>query len=379
LAEDCTSRSQIVGATKRLVVKIGTGVLSDAQGQLDTGRIEHLAEQICQLRSSGYAIAVVSSGAIGAGMAALGMTKRPRATAKLQAAAAVGQSRLMAIYSKCFDTRGYCAAQILLTLDDFEAFNRYLNARRTFAELNKLDAIPVVNENDTISAEEITFGDNDTLAALVASLFEADLLILLSTVDGLYDATGSTVEVVPAVTDEVKQLSWGKVSRGGVGGMESKLQAIRMATDFGEPVVLGNGKTDNVLVRIMRGDNLGTLFMPAARRVAGRKRWLMFGGRTKGKLWIDDGAVGALLKKGKSLLPSGLTKVQGSFAKGDVVSILSSTGDLVAKGSVSFGAGDAAKICGAQTNDIARLLGDDQPEEVVHRDYMVVFHEGRPA
>ena len=161
--------------------------------------------------------------------------------------------------------------------------------------------------------------------------------------------------------------------------MDSKLQAIRMATDFGEPVVLGNGKTDDVLVRIMRGEDLGTLFMPAARRIAGRKRWLMFGGRTKGELWVDDGAVAALLKKGKSLLPSGLTKVQGAFAKGDVVSIVSPTGDLVAKGTVSFGAEDASQICGAQTSDVAKLLGDDEPEEIVHRGNMVVFHEGRPA
>ena len=161
--------------------------------------------------------------------------------------------------------------------------------------------------------------------------------------------------------------------------MESKLQAIRMATDFGEPVVLGNGKTDDVIVRIMRGEKLGTLFMPAARRIAGRKRWLTFGGRTKGKLWIDEGAVAALLEKGKSLLPSGVTKVQGSFAKGDIVSIISPAGDLVAKGSVSFSADDVSEICGAHTSDVARLLGDDQPEEVVHRDYMVVFHEGRPA
>ena len=376
------TRAQTVARVKRLVVKIGTGVLSDDRGQLDVSRIEHLAGQICHLKSEGHAIAVVSSGAIGAGLAALRVEKRPKATPKLQAAAAIGQSRLMAIYGRCFEAKGYYAAQILLTRDDFDAFGRYLNARRTFAELNKLDAIPVVNENDTISAEEITFGDNDSLAALVTSLFEADMLVLLSTVEGLYDSSGhdrAVVDVVEGVTDEVQRLSFGRVSRGGVGGMDSKLQAIKVATDFGEPAVLANGKLNNVLLRIMAGDEIGTLFLPAAGRVAGRKRWLMFGGRTKGKLCIDDGAAAALLKKGKSLLPSGVVSVHGSFARGDVVAIVSSTGELVAKGATSFAAHEAAKICGAHTEDIADLLGEKPYDEIVHRDHMVVFRGGRAS
>ena len=375
-------RAQIVPRVKRLVVKIGTGVLSDDKGQLDVGRIEHLAGQICQLRSEGYAIAVVSSGAIGAGLAALGIPQRPKATPKLQAAAAIGQSRLMAIYGRCFEAKGYYAAQILLTLEDFGAFNRYLNARRTFAELNRLDAIPVVNENDTTSAEEITFGDNDSLAAMVTSLFEADMLILLSTVDGLYDSAGpdrGVVEVVEGVTEQVAQLSYGEVSRGGVGGMDSKLQAIKVATGFGEPVVLANGKTTNVLTRILGGDNIGTLFLPVASRVAGRKRWLTFGGRTHGKLFIDEGAAAALTKKGKSLLPSGVVKVQGSFDKGDVVAIVSPTGELVAKGLAGFTAEEAAKLCGAHSDDIAKLIGQKPYDEILHRDNMVVFRGGPPV
>ena len=371
-----------MGGVKRLVVKIGTGVLSDFQGQLDVDRIERLAGQICELRSRRYGIAVVSSGAIGAGLSALGIQRRPKATDKLQAAAAIGQSELMAIYGRCFEARGYHAAQMLLTREDFEDFPRYLNARKTIAAIAKFGAIPVINENDTVSVEEITFGDNDTLSGLVTSLFEADMLVLLSTVDGLYDAVGpdrSIVEVVESVTEDVERLDFGSVSRGGVGGMESKLQAVKMVTDFGEPVVLANGKTDHVLPRLMQGENLGTLFLPAAMRVTGRKRWLMFGGRTRGKLWIDDGATAALVHQGKSLLPSGVVKVEGPFSYGDIVAILSPGGELVAKGSTGFGSEEASRICGLHSNEVAALVGKRSYDEIVHRDDMVVFRKGSPA
>jgi len=375
-------RSEITTSANRLVVKIGTGVLSDERGQLDTARIEHLAGQICDLRAEGYGMAVVTSGAIGAGLAALGIERRPKATAKLQAAAAIGQSELMAMYDRCFQAKGFHSAQMLLTRQDFEDFRRYLNMRRTVAALHKFNAIPVINENDTVSVDEITFGDNDTLSALVASLFEADLLILLSTVDGLYDSDGPTrrvIEVVDRVTTDVEALAFGATSRGGVGGMESKLRAVKTVTEFGETVIMANGKQDNVLRRIVNGENLGTLFLPAARRVAGRKRWLMFGGKTKGKLWIDDGAVEAISKRGKSLLPSGVTKAEGAFASGDVVAIMSPTGELVAKGVTGFGHEEAAKICGLQSKQVAVVVGRKNCDEIVHRDNMVVFHKGQPA
>jgi len=364
------------------VLKVGTNVLSDDANCLDTARIEHLAEQVCTLRSRGHAIAVVSSGAIGAGLAALGIGSRPRSTPKLQAAAAIGQSKLMGIYGECFEAHGYHAAQVLLTMEDFEDFRRYLNVRHTFVALNKLGAIPIINENDTTAIEEITFGDNDQLAAMVTSVFEADLLVLLSTIDGLYDTTGSerrVVEVVESVTNDIKGLSFGTVSSRGAGGMDSKLQAIKIATDFGEPVVLANGKLPNVLERIMDGERLGTFFMPAAKRVEGRKRWLSFGGRTQGTLWIDDGAVTALVKRGKSLLPKGLTRVDGTFAAGAIVSVKAPDGGLVAKAVSTFSSTDATKICGAHTADLAGILGKDACDEVVHRDNMVIFHRGKPV
>ena len=372
------SRAKIVAQARRLAVKVGTNVLSDDVGRLDVARIEHLAEQICQLRADGYAIAVVTSGAIGAGMAALSMDTRPKSTPKLQAAAAIGQSRLMSIYERCFQAKGYHAAQILLTREDFEDFRRYLNARRTFAALNKLGAIPVINENDTTATEEITFGDNDHLSAMVTSVFEADMLILLSTIDGLYDEHRQVVEVVERVTDDVQKLSFGEVSSRGVGGMDSKLQAIKLATDFGEPVVLANGTAARVLPRIMAGEKLGTLFLPASKRVHGRKRWLAFGGRTRGKLWIDDGAAAALVQRGRSLLPKGLVRVEGTFRAGDVVALLASDGELVAKGITAFSSQDAAKICGVHTDGIASLLGERTCDEVVHRDHMAIFSDGRP-
>ena len=374
-----TSRTGIFSSAKRLVVKMGTNVLSDDRGHLDVNRIEHLADQICELRSRGYAMAVVSSGAIGAGMAALGIERRPKTTPKLQAAAAIGQSRLMSLYGRCFEAHGYHAAQILLTREDFGDFGRYLSTRHTFAALNSLGAIPVVNENDTTATVEITFGDNDQLSAMVASVFEADMMILLSTIDGLYDANRDVVGVVDRVTEQVQKLSFGEVSSRGVGGMDSKLQAIKLATDFGEPVVLANGKTDNVLLRIMDGEKLGTLFMPSAKRVKGRKRWLTFGGKTKGSLVIDEGAAAALEKEGKSLLPKGLLKAEGTFAEGDVVAILDPNGELVAKGTCNYSSVDAARLCGVHTEQIASLLGKSTYDEVVHRDNMAIFRRGRPV
>ncbi len=358
---------------KRLVVKIGTNVLSEDSGQLDHDRISHLASQICGLRAAGYAVAVVSSGAISAGMGVLGLGARPRTTAKLQATAAIGQSRLMALYGQCFEAQGYHAAQVLLTREDFQDFRRYLNIRQTFSALNRLGAIPVINENDTTAVEEITFGDNDQLATMVTSAFEADMLVILSTIDGLYDAAGCVVEVVERVTDDIRQLSFGTVSSRGAGGMDSKLQAIALATDFGDPVVLANGKTNNILTRVMSGEELGTLFLPTPKRVQSRKRWFQFGGKTKGEIWIDAGAAQAISKRGRSLLPKGVVKVAGAFQPGDIVALLDPTGNLVAKGAVAFSSEEAAKLCGAHSGRIRAILGHDAPSEVVHRDHMAIF------
>ncbi len=358
---------------RRIVVKIGTNVLADKRRGLDERRIERLADQICAIRSGGRWVTVVSSGAIGAGMAALGMKARPKALPKLQAAAAIGQSRLMGIYGRSFERHGYHAAQILLTREDFQDFNRYLNIRRTFAALNRLGAIPIINENDTTAVEEITFGDNDQLAALVTSAFQADLLILLSTIDGLYDQDGRVIGQVADVTEKVRGLSFGKVSSLGVGGMDSKLEAIKMATDFGEPVVLANGKQDDILSQILSGQPVGTLFLPAGRRMQGRKRWLVFGGKTKGQLWIDDGAARAVTRHGKSLLPSGVVKVTGKFDAGDIVAISDLEGRLLGKGKVAFSSEEASKLCGAHTHQIKTLLGRDADDELVHRDDLVLL------
>ncbi|MBF8278501.1 MAG: proB [Candidatus Brocadiaceae bacterium] len=373
-------RKQILSKVKKIVVKIGTGVLTTEDGYLDKTQIKGLAEQVSGLKRMGYDVAVVSSGAIGSGMGELGIVKRPSTLPELQAVAAIGQSKLISMYDECFKTYGYHAAQILLTREDFEDRQRYLNTCNTIHTLFQLNSIPVINENDTISVDEIRFGDNDALSALVTNLLNAELLIILSSVDGLYDkcptakGKASVIPLVENVSDEVRGLAFNLKTQRGVGGMQTKLEAVSTVTNAGESVIIANGRTSGILKRVVEGDNVGTLFLPKEEKLTSRKRWIAYTIKPKGKISIDDGAIHALKDKGKSLLASGIASVEGSFHKGDIISICSKgAGESIGRGLTNYSSEEIEKIKGCSTSHIARVLGYKLYDEVIHRDNMVIL------
>jgi len=373
-------RNQILSKVKKIVVKIGTGVLTTNDGYLDKTQIKGLAEQVSGLKRMGYDVAVVSSGAIGSGMGELGIAKRPSTLPELQAVAAIGQSKLISMYDKCFKTHGYHAAQILLTREDFEDRQRYLNTCNTIHTLFQLNSIPVINENDTISVDEIRFGDNDALSALVTNLLNAELLIILSSVDGLYDkcptakGKASVIPLVDNVSDEVRGLAFNLKTQRGVGGMQTKLEAVSTVTNAGESVIIANGRTSGILKRIVECDNVGTLFLPKEEKLASRKRWIAYTIKSKGKISIDDGAILALKDKGKSLLASGIASVEGFFQKGDIITICRKGMDeSIGRGLTNYSSEEIGKIKGCSTSHIARVLGYKLYDEVIHRDNMVIL------
>jgi glutamate 5-kinase len=373
-------REEILSNVRKIVVKIGTRVLTTEDGFLDKNQIMKLSKQIIKLRSRGYSVVVVSSGSIGAGTRALGRKKRPNTLPELQAAAAIGQGKLIEIYNECFNKSGYHAAQLLLTRQDFEDRQRFLNTCNTLHSLLNFKTIPIINENDTISVEEITFGDNDILSALVTNLLRADLLILLSSIDGLYTsppASGkncSILSVVDSISDDIRKLAFKLKTKEGMGGMESKLEAASIATGAGEAVVIANGRQPDILSKIMNYDNVGTLFVPFKKKIASRKRWIGFVVRPKGKIYIDEGALKALQKKGRSLLPSGVIKIDGSFVRGDVVSIVGVDKNIeIARGLVNYSDKEIRKVKGLRTSLIKKTLGHKPYDEVLHRDNMVLF------
>ncbi|KAA0242128.1 MAG: glutamate 5-kinase [Candidatus Brocadia sp. AMX2] len=373
-------RNQILSKVKKIVVKIGTGVLTTDDGYLDKEQIKNLAGQAVELNKMGYHVVVVSSGAIGSGMGELGIEKRPATLPDLQAVAAVGQSKLISMYDDCFKIHGYHAAQILLTREDFEERQRYLNTCNTIHALFQLNAIPVVNENDTISVDEIKFGDNDALSALVTNLLNAELLIILSSVDGLYDKypTGkgkaAVIPMVENVSDEIRQLAFDLKTKRGVGGMQTKLEAAAVVTNAGEAVIIANGRTNGILKKIVQGEDVGTLFLPKEEKLASRKRWIGYTIKPKGKIYIDDGAMHALRDKGKSLLASGIVSVEGTFNKGDIISICGKgNGVIVARGLTNYSSAEIEKIKGCSTSHIAKVLGYKLYDEVIHRDNMVIL------
>lgn len=373
-------REEILSGVNKIVVKIGTRVLTNEDGFLDKHQIMELSKQIIKLRSGGYSVVVVSSGSIGAGISALGLQKRPGSLPELQAAAAVGQGKLIEVYNECFKKHGYHAAQLLLTRQDFEDRQRYLNTCNTLSALLNFKTIPIINENDTISVEEITFGDNDILSALVTNLLRADLLILLSSVDGLYTTpptsgkSCSVLPVVDSISDDIKRLAFKQKTREGVGGMKSKLEAAGIVAGSGEAVIIANGRQPDILSKIMNYDNVGTLFLPYKKKIASRKRWIGFIARPKGEVYIDEGALDALQKKGKSLLPSGVIKIDGNFVKGDVVSIVNVNENReIARGLMNYSAEEAQKIKGLRSSLIKKTLGYKPYDEIIHRDNMVLL------
>ncbi|MEW6357065.1 MAG: glutamate 5-kinase [Planctomycetota bacterium] len=363
-------RKQIFENAKILVVKIGTNVLSLDNGLLDRDRIRKLAAEVVQLREDGYDVVIVSSGAIGAGMAELGMEKRPTALPELQAAAAVGQGKLIATYDDCFKEKGYHAGQILITREDVDDRQRYLNGRNTILSLLSLGAIPVINENDTISIDEITFSDNDILSALVASLVKADVLIMLSPAPGLC-RQGKVIDVVEKIDQNVKRLVSGATSERGVGGMDSKLEAASTACRAGISTIIAPGKEERVLTRIAGGEAVGTLFLAGEDKLAGRKGWIGMAVQPKGVIRVDAGAARAVLERGKSLLASGIVGVGGDFEKGDAVSIAAGEAEI-ARGLTNYSSADVRQIMGLRSSQIAKKLGSKPYDEVVHRNNMVL-------
>jgi len=373
-------RLELLKSVRRVVVKIGTAALSNESGGLDETRVAALTDQVHALRQRGMQVAVVSSGAIGAGVDALSLKGRPGRLPEQQACAAIGQGRLAAVYERCFQQRGYHAAQMLLTRDDLDDRRRYLNVSNALHAILDYGAVPLINENDTTSVEALalSFTDNDVLAAMVTNLLDADLLILLTVVDGLYqnpnaDAPHKQVlSLVKKVTDEVQQLATASRSLGGRGGMVSKLEAASMAASSGAIAVIANARKGRVLERILDGENVGTLFIPTHTRMASRKRWLRYSSRCKGVVSVDAGARRALIERGKSLLPSGIVKVEGDFASGDLVSICDESGNEFARGLVNYAARDMASILGHKTASIRHILGQAPYDEAIHRDHLVL-------
>jgi glutamate 5-kinase len=371
-------RQEVIARAYVVVIKVGTNVLADATGRLDRHRIQSLADQLQRVRVGGRKVVLVTSGAIGAGVGKLGLGKRPTDLSQLQACAAVGQSALMQLYQESLSPHGIHTAQILLTAGDFDNRVRYLNTRNTIRTLFEYNALPIINENDTVSVAEIKFGDNDHLAAMVTNLLRAPLLVLLTNVDGLYsddprtNPDASLLTTVPNIDQSVTSLAATTTSSLGTGGMRSKLRAARLATVAGESVIIANGSVDGILDRVFAGEPVGTLFLPHGQDVPAWKRWLGFTARTRGTLRVDAGAKRALIEQGKSLLPFGVTAVEGDFGKGDVGSICDDAGSEIARGLCNYSSEDVSHLLGKNTEQIVNLLGSVSYAELVHRDNLVV-------
>lgn len=370
-------RREVLSQLKTVVVKVGTNVLSRDDDRLDNERISALVDQVHRICQTGCKLVLVSSGAIGAGMGLLGLKERPKDLSHLQAAAATGQAHLIHIYDKAFRPHGYHAAQLLLTANDFKNRSRYLNVRNTIRTLTEYPVIPIVNENDSVSTAEIKLGDNDRLAAMVAGLIQADLLVILSVVDGLLtaDPTDPSSQRIPFVErfdDDLLKLVGASKSSRGTGGMATKLDAVRTATAAGTNVIIANGKRENVLDEIFAGNDVGTLFLGEGDGVSAWKRWIGYTLPPKGRLVLDAGARKAVEMQGKSLLAIGVVRVEGDFAKGEVVSLVDQSGDEFARGLTNYDITAAKAIVGKRKEDITRELGSIPYDEVIHRDNLVV-------
>jgi len=351
-------------SAKRIVVKLGTAVLTDEHKHPDAAQMGQLVRQIATLCRAGKEIVIVTSGAVGAGMGVLGYEKRPESLAEQQACAAVGQSRLMASYEKLFSEFGLHVAQVLVTHADLQHKERHRNARNTLTTLLRRGIIPIINENDAVSTTELKFGDNDKLSALVTVLLPADLLIILTSVDGVMENFGQPnahrLSAIPEIDTRVEALAGGTTSATAVGGMKSKIQAAKIVVRTGVPLVIAPGRNGQVLEQIVRGDDVGTLFQPKATKLRGRKRWIAFFHHPHGVLVVDDGAKHALIENGKSLLPPGVTRCEGDFEAGEIVSICDAQGTEFARGLTAY---SATEICER------KIAGG----EIVHRDDLVIL------
>lgn len=365
-------------AARRVVVKIGSALLTAGGRGLDTASIDNWVAQMAGLRQQGLDTILVSSGSVAEGMARLGWSKRPHALHELQAAASVGQMGLVRTYESMFERHGIKTAQILLTHEDLANRQRYLNARGTLLTLLEFGVVPIINENDTVATEEIRFGDNDTLGALVANLLDADLLIILTDQKGLYernptiDPTAQLVSEASIDDDRLGDMVGESLSGLGRGGMITKLRAGRLASRSGTATLIASGHEPDVIARLMRGEELGTFLIPGLSPLVARKRWLAGQLKLKGHVTLDEGAVRVLKESGKSLLPIGVTAVSGDFERGDLVACVTGDGLEIARGLVNYGASDAQKLCGHPSRNIEALLGYVDEPELIHRDNLVL-------
>ncbi|MBU7005941.1 glutamate 5-kinase [Phosphitispora fastidiosa] len=358
---------------KRIVIKVGSSTLSYPNGRLNITQMERLVRELADLQNRGMEVILVSSGAQGAGIGKMGMSRRPKTIPEKQAAAAIGQGLLMHMYEKLFSEYGITVAQVLLTREDIMDRKRFLNARNALNALLGMETIPIINENDTIAVEEIRFGDNDALSALVASLIEAELLIILSDIAGLYTGNPSTdkdatlIPLVTEINEDIEHTAGGSGSRLGTGGMVTKLQAAKVAMNSGFPMIIASGSEKRIVRRIIAGEQLGTLFLPRENRLHSKKRWIAFGSNVQGIIIIDSGARKALTEEGKSLLPSGIVSVEGAFEIGNTVSVFHEDKEI-GRGIVNYSSLEIDIIRGKKTREIAKILGYKDFDEVIHRD-----------
>ena len=373
------NRKNLIKPVRRIVIKAGSGILTGKNG-LNRNTINNLTNDICELRTRGLEVILVSSGAIAAGIRKVGHSKRPEAISEKQAMAAIGQGILMNEYEKSFDRNGYTVAQILITRDDLNNRRRYLNARNTIFTLLSWGITPIINENDTVVIEEIKFGDNDNLSAMVANMTDSNLLINLTDIDGLYDddprknKKSRLIPVIGKIDDSIYGFASSTPGALGTGGMASKITAAKKATLKGIPVIIANGRKKRIIGKIIDGEEIGTLFIPQSQTMCGRKHWIAFSRAIRGKILIDEGAVKALTKNGKSLLPSGIIEVKGKFNRGDSVQLIDQQENEIAIGMVDYNSVDVDKIKGLNSSKIGTSLGYKHNDEVIHRDNLVITY-----
>ncbi len=358
---------------KRVVIKVGTKVITTSDRVLDKDRIGDIANQISDIQDKGTRVILVTSGAIGAGMSLLGLKNRPAKLSELQATASIGQGYLMQIYSGYFKERDYLIGQMLLTQEDFNDRSRYLNIKHTIQALLSHNVIPIINENDTIATDEIKCGDNDRLSSLVADVSQVSKLIILTDVDGLLDENGKVISSVIDITARIAKLGGASHCDLGTGGMATKIEAARYVNAAGIECVIANGKKKDIILKALEGESIGTTFKSEKAKFIAKKRWIAFSSKPKGMLGIDSGAQDALLTKHKSLLASGIISVDGDFIAGDMVSIQNKEGREIARGLANYTAKEVAKIKGQKTSKFKNILGYQGRDEVVHKDNLVIL------
>jgi glutamate 5-kinase len=371
-------RKEFIGSVRRIVLKLGSSVVTNVEG-LDRAVMDEIVDDVCRYKKQGKEFIMVSSGAIAAGVRRLNFREGARTIPQKQAAASVGQTRLMAAYEEAFGRHGVTVGQMLLTRDDLTHRSRYLNARNTLMTLLSLGAVPIINENDTVAVQEIRFGDNDNLSALVATLADADLLLALSDIEGFMDCDPRTsadaclIPIIEEITPELKSLASDVPSRVGRGGMASKLQAAETVRVAGIPMIIAGGKIPGVVARTLEAELCGTLILPAKEKISARKHWIRYNLAPEGELEVDDGAADAISHKGKSLLPIGVTRIQGHFDHGAAVLICDPHGKKLAVGLANYSSDEVTKIMGRRAVEIDWILGYRSNDEVIHADNMALL------